>query len=215
MGRSVDERRTNKQGANMTASDTSRLTAARRWYKRLAAAPACVLVALLCVAADQVVRGKFTVIGEDGKDKVTLGADGNVEVAGRLKVKGVDIAAAIEEIEEEIKKVNKGPAAKAPAVKVGEATVILVGVNENTAGPQSYQFKAGGVQEYKHDVGREVLAAWPVIRDKHGDVNGNARFWREWAGYFGVRASGRSIIVYGTPQDKGRYSIDILYLYVE
>jgi len=88
----------------MTASDTSRLTAALLWYKRLAAALVCVLVSLLCVAADQVVRGKFTVVGEDGKDKQYLRAERLItlcrdNVSLLTSAKGKEVAEALAELD--------------------------------------------------------------------------------------------------------------------
>jgi hypothetical protein len=146
-----------------------------------------------------------------GQSTIKLEENGDVEVGGSLKVKGVEIAETIEAV----KKASNAASAKAPTVKVGTTVIILVGVNEKTAGPQHYQFKPGPVQTYKHPVNHDIIAAWPVIDDHTSDYNGGARFWREWAGYFGVTAGGRSINVEGTPQNAGRFPIKIMYLYAE
>ena len=69
--------------------------------------------------------------------------------------------------------------------------------------------------DYTHPVGKELLAAWQVIEAHHTDFRGDAQFWRERAGYFSVEAVGQNIIVGGTPQDKGRFPIDVVYLYLE
>jgi hypothetical protein len=103
----------------------------------------------------------------------------------------------------------------AKAIKVGQVQIVVVGINEPTAGPQNYQFKGPHVERYAHPVGKELLAAWPVIQQHHADIKGNALFWRDWVGYFGVSVQGQNIIVGGTPQDKGRFPIDIVYLYLE
>jgi len=88
----------------MTANDrVANLESQVRWLKRFVGGLVLAFAAFMSIAAVRqdnpfvfdrqvIVTGRsFVVQDRDGKDKVTLGADGNVVIMGKLKVNGVEL----------------------------------------------------------------------------------------------------------------------------
>lgn len=101
-------------------------------------------------------------------------------------------------------------------------TVIVAGSKQvQNVIPADYKFAGTAVQSFKYlengdekRFGAQILAAFPIIQDHHADILSGAQWWRNWDGYFGVNVvEGNKVSFGGTPQELGRWPIDIIVLY--
>ncbi len=118
---------------------------------------------------------------------------------------------------------NGAHAVQGAPIAADIVTVTMAGFSETGAQATDFKFASSSVQSFKVNdpnggpraFGKQVLAAFPVIVDHHADVAAYKRWWRDWTGYFAVGSlEGNKVMFGGSGQSFGRWTLDIVVLYI-
>lgn len=140
--------------------------------KRLTAALAACIVALLCIAADQAVRGKLTILDPNNKDRETirLTSGGDVELLhGALKVQGIDVLAEIKALRKQLLESESNKKAP-PGVGAEDLKPLVRADRIRVSGPWNMQLEAGGATD-----SRRNSAGFPVLGETYSLIFNDAR----------------------------------------